>query len=46
MNPVGVGVGWALSSKGVLIYGIFTSISVGTFVYISCVEVLVEEFDL
>lgn len=46
MNPIGIAVGWALADQGPLITGIFVSISVGTFVYISTVEVIVEEFSI
>lgn len=34
MNPVGIGVGWALSSSGNLVTGIFESISAGIFDYL------------
>ncbi|EGR31297.1 zip zinc transporter family protein, putative [Ichthyophthirius multifiliis] len=44
MNPIGVGIGWSLSNSGSLVMGIFMSISVGTFLYIATLEVLVEEF--
>ena len=44
MNPIGVGIGWALSDQGPLVTGIFTSISAGTFIYIATLEVIVEEF--
>ena len=46
MNPLGVAIGWLLSTQGDLVEGIFTSISVGTFVYIATLEVIVEEFNL
>lgn len=46
MNPLGIGIGWLLSSQGDLVEGIFVSISVGTFIYIATMEVLVEEFNL
>jgi len=46
MNPLGVSLGWILSDSGELMTGIFTSISAGTFVYIACMEVIVEEFAL
>lgn len=46
MNPIGVGIGWVLSEAGKLVVGIFVSISVGTFIYIATVEVIVEEFSL
>jgi len=29
MNPVGIGIGWALSGQNDLVTGIFTSISAG-----------------
>ena len=31
MNPIGIGIGWALSSSGPLVTGIFTAISAGIF---------------
>ncbi|KAL4501594.1 hypothetical protein ABPG72_018645 [Tetrahymena utriculariae] len=46
MNPIGIGIGWALSDQGNLVTGIFMSISAGTFVYIATLEVLVEEFNV
>ncbi len=46
MNPIGIGIGWAISGQGMLIQGIFDSVSVGTFLYIATMEVLVEEFNL
>lgn len=46
MNPIGVGIGWILSSQGKLIAGIFMSISAGTFLYIATLEVIVEEFNV
>jgi solute carrier family 39 (zinc transporter), member 1/2/3 len=46
MNPIGIMIGWIVSSSGPLIVGIFTSISAGTFLYIATIEVLVEEFNL
>ena len=46
MNPIGVAIGWILSDQGPLVEGIFMSISVGTFIYIATMEVLVEEFNL
>lgn len=44
MNPLGVSIGWILTSQGRLITGIFTSISAGTFVYIATMDVINEEF--
>jgi zinc transporter 1/2/3 len=46
MNPIGVGLGWILSSQGYLITSIFEGISAGTFVYIATMEVIVEEFSI
>ncbi|EGR27854.1 zip zinc transporter family protein, putative [Ichthyophthirius multifiliis] len=46
MNPIGVGLGLALSDQGELITGIFMAISTGTFIYIATLEVLVEEFSV
>jgi len=31
MNPIGIGIGWSLSSQGDLITGIFESISAGSY---------------
>lgn len=44
MNPIGIGIGWALSDAGNLTSGILMSISAGTFVYIATNEVIAEEF--
>ena len=45
IGPVGVSIGIALSvSASELIEGIFLSISTGTFLYVSCSEVIIEEF--
>lgn len=46
MNPLGIALGWVLSQQGTLIVGIFYSISAGTFLYISTIEVIVEEFNI
>ena len=43
-TPLGVGLGILLSNSGELIEVIFTSLSAGTFLYIACTEVIVEEF--
>jgi len=40
MNPVGIILGWVLSSQGALTTGIFMSISAGTFLYIATLEVI------
>lgn len=44
MNPVGIGIGWIMADKGPVYTGVFVSISVGTFIYISTMEMLTEEF--
>ncbi|CAD8111030.1 unnamed protein product [Paramecium primaurelia] len=46
MNPIGIGIGWIMADKGPLYTGIFVSISVGTFIYISTMETLTEEFSI
>ena len=46
IGPVGVAIGLILSSTAnEIVQGIFLAISVGTFIYIACTEVLVEEFE-
>ena len=46
IGPVGVAVGLILSeTANDYLQGIFLAISVGTFIYIACSEVLVEEFE-
>ncbi|KAL4462640.1 hypothetical protein ABPG74_000470 [Tetrahymena malaccensis] len=44
MNPIGIGIGWALSDAGDLVSGILMSISAGTFIYIATQEVIAQEF--
>ena len=46
MNPVGIAIGWGVSSSGPLLVGSFESISAGTFLYMATVEVIVEEFSI
>lgn len=46
MNPIGIAIGWFMASSGPFNSGIFISISVGTFVYIATVEIIVEEFSV
>lgn len=46
MNPIGIAIGWSVSASGPLVVGIFESISIGTFLYIATVEVIVEEFSI
>jgi len=43
-TPIGVLIGWALGNGSTLIEVIFNCFAAGTFLYISCSEVLVEEF--
>ena len=50
-TPLGVGIGWLIVSRGgedtnPLPEIIFSSLAAGTFVYIACSEVIVEEFSL
>ena len=46
IGPVGVAIGLILSeTANDNLQGIFLAISVGTFIYIACSEVLVEEFE-
>ena len=45
ITPVGIALGMALTSlSNNTVAGIFLSISVGTFIYIACSEVVVDEF--
>ena len=45
ITPVGIALGMALTSlSNNTVAGIFLSISVGTFIYIACSEVIVDEF--
>lgn len=46
MNPIGIAIGWFMSSSGPFNSGIFISISVGTFIYIATIEIIVEEFNV
>jgi len=46
MNPLGILIGWLLSNQGAVVTGVFQSISAGTFLYIACGEVIVNEFNL
>ncbi|KAL4505216.1 hypothetical protein ABPG72_016283 [Tetrahymena utriculariae] len=44
MNPIGIGIGWALSDAGDLVSGILMSISAGTFIYKATQDVIAQEF--
>lgn len=45
-TPIGVGLGIAVSNAGDIYEIIFSSIAAGSFVYIACSEVVVEEFSI
>ena len=45
-TPLGVALGLILSNSGEIITIIFTSLAGGTFLYISCSELITEEFSL
>ena len=46
IGPVGIAFGMILrATANAIVEGIFLAISVGTFIYIACTEVLVEEFE-
>jgi len=45
-TPVGVGLGMAVANAGEIYDIIFSSLAAGTFVYIGCSEVIVEEFSV
>ena len=46
ISPIGVCIGMALTSfSSDFIAGIFLSISVGTFIYIACSEIIIHEFN-
>ena len=43
-TPLGVMIGWALNQSSPMMELVFNCLAAGTFVYISCSEVIVEEF--
>ena len=45
-TPLGVGIGMAVANAGDIYEVIFSSIAAGSFVYIACSEVIVEEFSV
>jgi zinc transporter 1/2/3 len=45
-TPLGVVIGLFLSGENKIVLAIFMGISCGTFVYIACVEIIVEEFSV
>lgn len=46
MNPVGIIIGWVLSSQGNYVRGIFEAASAGTFFYVATSEVITHEFSM
>ena len=45
-TPLGVGIGMAVANAGDIYEIVFSSIAAGSFVYIACSEVIVEEFSV
>lgn len=45
-TPLGVGIGWALQSSSPMTEIVFSSLAAGSFLYIACSEVIVEEFSI
>lgn len=45
-TPLGVGIGMAVVNAGDIYEVVFSSIAAGSFVYIACTEVIVEEFSI
>ena len=45
-TPIGVIVGWILESSSELTEIIFSCLAAGSFLYIACSEVIVEEFSI
>ena len=45
-TPIGVGIGWLLSDSSDLCELIFNCLAAGTFLYIACSEVIVDEFSI
>lgn len=45
-TPLGVGIGMAVANAGDIYEVVFSSIAAGSFVYIACSEVVVEEFSI
>ena len=45
-TPLGVGIGMIVGNSPKLVQIVFTSLAAGTFLYIGCSEVIVEEFSL
>jgi zinc transporter ZupT len=45
-TPLGISIGMAVSGSSELVEIVFSSLAGGTFVYIACSEVVVEEFSV
>ena len=45
-TPLGVGIGMAVANAGDIYEVVFSSLAAGSFVYIACSEVIVEEFSI
>lgn len=45
-TPLGVAIGIAASSAGVIVDIVMSSLAAGTFVYIACTEIIVSEFSV
>ena len=45
-TPLGVGIGWAVSEDSPMMEVVFASLAAGTFLYIACSEVIIEEFSM
>jgi len=45
-TPVGVIIGWALQNSSEMTEIVFSSLAAGTFLYIACSEVIIEEFSV
>ena len=46
LTPIGIFLGWMLSSMNDTVQGVCMALSSGTFIYISCAEIIVEEFSM
>lgn len=45
-TPIGISIGWSMDSDSEIIEIIFNSLAAGTFIYIACSEVIIEEFSM
>lgn len=44
-TPIGVAIGLGLTGESVLVSSVLLSISTGTFIYVSCTEIIQSEFE-